>query len=461
MWASLPPELISEIFEICVDGLTIQPETLSHINRVLRQVALGTPRLWNHIYYEGVCDLERCEAFLGRSGQAPLTLELNLSPLHNDQCNVQKFATLIDPHWVRVRDLRLAPYDGETPQTTWRRPEEEEQEGGAPGRDDIYSSMSAFYDFVTFESGVSILLWIVNGSYRDWGSRESQDDFLRTLEGMPHLYTLTLTTRLEVLANPIHQRERKKLGSVRTIRMRGYSLCLLARLETPRIRSIHLDMYREGAGSEQFQHFLTWLRANPETLETIDIVNAQGTDLSTPQPEGNMHPELITLPSLTRLNATTDPWSMAILLRAVRAPALTEVSLGLHPDVEHTTITSFFEAASSSLQVVRLLQGLAARPFRDVEPDYPISSPRIVFPELRSFVSELYIGGSVIGVTRAAPKLEILMLSGPQALINWNDPVSSLIRNLFSFVPNLMLCTDERWSSHSLYLRCKLQACRP
>ncbi|KAF8311134.1 hypothetical protein DL93DRAFT_1500399 [Clavulina sp. PMI_390] len=424
MWSSLPFELISDIFQRCVDDVISQPEILSHINSSLRQVALSTPCLWTHIYYEGFEDLERCKAFLERSASAPLTLDLNLSPLSNDPDQLVQFVTVIVPHWSRIRDLRLAPYEGVIQEEDWYIPRTR------PHITDDFGDFTTFFHNMVI-MGVETIM--KRPRRREDGDTDAElTNFIGQLSKIPYLHSLGLTTYADRdldFWSPRHDRRIWELPLLRKLRIRGRSLGFLNQLSTPSITSIHLDMIEEGAGFGHFQHFLRWLYTHKQTLRTIDIVNAQRMRFGLHQAEDNTRPEPSMLPSLTRLNATCDPLSMAALLRSIHAPDLTEVFLGLHMSTERSSLIEFFESVSASVRSVHIGFGPMTHsgghpPLNILEQAYSLSTPRITFHELETFISEPFVGGAVIEATRAAPRLRYLMLSGPRIVtMGWEHTV--------------------------------------
>ncbi|KAF8311816.1 hypothetical protein DL93DRAFT_2168727 [Clavulina sp. PMI_390] len=431
MIASLPSELVSEVFRICVEELNVIPETLSQINRVLRHAALRTPRIWTHVYYEGPKDLERCRAFLERSGLTPLTLDLHLIPLSDDGTSIVEFSDVTTPHWPRIQDLRVAPYDGYIPH------EDLERARNSPCNPLMVTKLTRMlYDIASFATEtVMENPPLGHTTSQSTYSESDLDNFMEIVSEMPNIRFLSLTTAPDTTPNfswpPNNKYQVWKLPALTALRLRGRSLGILTRLSTPNIRSIHVDMIEQGTECRHVQYLLRWLQPRYRTLEAIDILNTQRMNYIQGIWNDQDYLPLDDFICLKHLNATLPPWTMAHFLPFFgKATALAEVSLGLQLSTEHEPLVAVFEAISMTLRTahIRSMAHASGDLLEMMEREYSVApaARRITFPLLETFISDVYVGGVVIAATRQAPQLQFLALSSPNDRNEFDVSVRSL-----------------------------------
>ena len=111
---SLPFELISDIFNICVKQLHVPAEVVSSLDRHLRATALQSATLWSDIYWEPSADPDsthqhdKALAYLERSGTTPVSLELRITEEFLNDEQLQEVVVLrLCSHLHHIRSLVL------------------------------------------------------------------------------------------------------------------------------------------------------------------------------------------------------------------------------------------------------------------------------------------------------------------------------------------------------------------
>ena len=105
----LPPEMLGAIFEEHAKMEWKAPAIVGRVCRFWRRIILNTPRAWVHLKIDkdnrpGIGNLT---LWLGRSGTAPLHIEVDKNSTPNQHTNYRTFYDLLRDHCNRIAVLRM------------------------------------------------------------------------------------------------------------------------------------------------------------------------------------------------------------------------------------------------------------------------------------------------------------------------------------------------------------------
>ncbi|KXN91455.1 hypothetical protein AN958_00717 [Leucoagaricus sp. SymC.cos] len=122
---TLPPELLLMIFKFAcfINNISDTRTTIriSHVSRAWRRLCLASPALWSNIsyhsplgYHRNYVALQKVMTYIGRSGNSPLHLDLELYAREDEGFQI------ICEHSVRWKSLSLKCAQGLMPTISWR-----------------------------------------------------------------------------------------------------------------------------------------------------------------------------------------------------------------------------------------------------------------------------------------------------------------------------------------------------
>ncbi|PCH41635.1 hypothetical protein WOLCODRAFT_132044 [Wolfiporia cocos MD-104 SS10] len=304
----IPEELLSKIFEYCIDDWTRAPMAVSQVCSAWRRAARA-PRVWAHVYadLDSPGALARTRFWLSMARHVPLDITIMSSHLLTTQhCALLDLLVQHATRWRRltVHTIGLPALNAllariarvQTPMPFLRQVQFEPDLGELPGTDDVRPLRDAFtpenspsLTDVVYSSRIllhapfPLHLRHLDLSFKESPSSNplSSSILANALEGVPSLRTLALTMPLDYegpFQHDIDLTRSVSLPELETLALYGPTdmNLFLVHLHTPALRRLHLrsleDLgYRQSPIGPSLVHFLAAASPPIELLELHDI----------------------------------------------------------------------------------------------------------------------------------------------------------------------------------------------
>lgn len=490
---SLPFELISQIFSICVHENETAPERIAFINQHLRSVALRCTDLWSFIHYTDQRDRPRLLAYLQRSGQTALDVELYPTPLAQfDAKGPISLLETLRHHSGRIRSLKVICLEGvkHLPRTfppsirmrTGGRLDSRNQQTGPEFLNLLLESIppeTRAFEHLTIALHQMTNITIFNLKLpttlktldllhaplplesfsahsliqcrnlqalrlnfpRYWD--QPIEEFINLLGSFHRLQDLELIPPEDSPYFSNRSRDQLELNptilpQLRSLKIPLNALFILPFISCPLITSLDIPVEEDQA---------SFLRRHAKTITSL---NVQETDTIDVSEYNSIIAAQMPCPSLLKLTGEFKTRSATRLLAAIRGVALVSATLELHWKAASDDVLQFFEAVSETLETA-VVAGYARYDVIGIS-EIETRNPRpetswIRFPCLKSFISRSRYGDIIISATKEAPKLANLHLYGAPYKFELRDEAS-----FFLYLFNLARCLDK-WFRISRFIR--------
>lgn len=465
----LPFELIAKIFAYCVHEYRVPPERLSRISSLLRHIVLNSAELWTFVYYGAVRDLPRMLVCLERSASAPLTVELDLTKTFStNEVAMVALASILSPHFTRVRSFRLGLYDGwKTIEPLYSASSEGDRLFGLerfldllhdgkssdaliledfelrPGAGALEMSIPPFVqrsllhtlkaEEVTLRSVSRTLrtsaqsLEVIHLNLNNVGT-PTFSEVMDALDSLTELRELKLELPLAVrqAASNLSVAQTKpfRLNTVRSLTIIGHLSPILPLVQFPSLISLKLDFSGDDSSS-YLENLLPFLVRHAGTLARLSLPNLPQNIAQ------HLEKRPLPFPALKLITGAFVQKHSSAILSTIQGVSLTEIDISVYQSIPLEALTDFFAAASSTIR--RATVSYAHLPSRQgVQHELMPLEPLLDFPSLETFTSWCYFGDAVVALIQTAPHLKELQLNGPidPGALSYLEHLASNVRTI-------------------------------
>ena len=436
---SLPFELISEIFYICVKELCVPPEVVACVDRRLRAVALRSPTLWTDVYWEPsskpvkIQDHNKALRYLDRSGHSPISLELRLAEgfLDDDWQLKERTALRLRSEFRRIRSLiivqsqtlKVTGYDFE-----WFSEDVSDFLQSLDSEAPILESLAvrgrflhriptlrldstkkrlqtlhidSLLDSVLDFSGFTSLntLTILLSNEFSWG------ECLVKIALLPALKRLKIDSQGHECWRAPSFTQKLILPKLLRLEIMSIDLGMLCNLECPIIEEFLLGPWNLTPKTD-LSFVVSFLQMHHDTIRHLEIPDTM-PDATYPVPTPIQFPQLVSYHGYHDSFSNGD-----ILLRTIRPSALQHLTL-LVDTITPEYLSEFIRRISPTIESITI-QRCRFGPFegqRNPESDIPETN-WLSFPVLKKYITTCRAGDVLFGRFSIAPMLEELHLNG-------------------------------------------------